>query len=59
MKKNVIFWWTPEQQATFKTLMQRLYEATILILPNGMDDFVVYCDVSMIGFGIILMQRVT
>ncbi|GKF22129.1 putative reverse transcriptase domain-containing protein, partial [Tanacetum coccineum] len=31
--------------------------APILTLPDGPDDFVVYCDASNQGFGCVLMQR--
>ncbi|GKB69169.1 putative reverse transcriptase domain-containing protein [Tanacetum coccineum] len=36
-----------------------LCDAPILALPEGADDFVVYCDASNQGFGCILMQRNT
>ncbi|GJR79409.1 putative reverse transcriptase domain-containing protein [Tanacetum coccineum] len=31
--------------------------APILLLPEGSEDFVVYCDASLKGFGAVLMQR--
>nr|GEW95996.1 putative reverse transcriptase domain-containing protein [Tanacetum cinerariifolium] len=34
-----------------------LCDAPILALPEGADDFVVYCDASNQGFGYVLMQR--
>nr|GEW35556.1 putative reverse transcriptase domain-containing protein [Tanacetum cinerariifolium] len=34
-----------------------LCDALILALPEGADDFVVYCDASNQGFGCVLMQR--
>ncbi|GKD20260.1 putative reverse transcriptase domain-containing protein [Tanacetum coccineum] len=34
-----------------------LCDAPILALPEGADDFVVYCDASNQGFGCLLMQR--
>nr|GEZ30465.1 putative reverse transcriptase domain-containing protein [Tanacetum cinerariifolium] len=34
-----------------------LCDAPILALPEGPDDFVVYCDASNQGFGCVLMQR--
>ncbi|GJT51405.1 putative reverse transcriptase domain-containing protein [Tanacetum coccineum] len=36
---------------------QKLYEAPILALPEGNDDFVIYCDASHQGLGAVLMQR--
>ena len=32
-------------------------EAPILALPEGVEDFVVYCDASISGLGAVLMQR--
>nr|GEZ92666.1 putative reverse transcriptase domain-containing protein [Tanacetum cinerariifolium] len=34
-----------------------LYDALILVLPKGLNDFIVYCDTSNQGFGCILMLR--
>lgn len=55
-KKNVAFRWGEDQQRDFETLRQRLCEAPILVLPEGLDDFVVYCDASISGLGVVLMQ---
>ncbi|GJU87913.1 putative reverse transcriptase domain-containing protein [Tanacetum coccineum] len=41
----------------FQLLKQKLCEAPILALPEGNDNFVVYCDVSHQGLGAVLMQR--
>ncbi|GJX79249.1 putative reverse transcriptase domain-containing protein [Tanacetum coccineum] len=41
----------------FQLLKQKLCEAPILALPEGNDDFVVYCDASLQGLGAVLMQR--
>jgi len=56
-RKGVAFSWGPEQQTSFETLRQRLCEAPVLALPEGMEDFVVYCDASILGLGAVLMQR--
>ena len=46
-----------EQQATFEELRGRLCRASILTLPDGMEDMVVYSDASHHGLGAVLMQR--
>ncbi|GJZ57401.1 putative reverse transcriptase domain-containing protein [Tanacetum coccineum] len=35
-----------DQETAFQLLKQKLCEAPILALPEGNDDFVVYCDAS-------------
>ena len=56
-RKGVAFAWGPEQQASFETLHQRLCEAPVLALPEGMEDFVVYCDASILGLGAVLCRE--
>nr|GFA69437.1 putative reverse transcriptase domain-containing protein [Tanacetum cinerariifolium] len=46
-----------DQEMAFQILKQKLCEAPILALPEGNDDFVVYCDASIQGLGAVLMQR--
>ncbi|GKF21123.1 putative reverse transcriptase domain-containing protein, partial [Tanacetum coccineum] len=36
---------------------KKLCSAPILALPEGSEDFVVYCDASHMGLGAVLMQR--
>ncbi|XP_071695370.1 uncharacterized protein [Rutidosis leptorrhynchoides] len=55
--KDVTFRWSDEQENAFQTLKRLLCQAPILVLPEGTDDFVVYCDVSLAGLGCVLMQR--
>ena len=50
------FCWGPGQHAAFEALRQRLYEAPILTLPEGVDDFVVYGDALIKGMGTVLIQ---
>ena len=56
-RKAVVFRWGPEQQVAFETLRQRLCEAPILVMPEGVEDLVVYCDASISCLGATLMQR--
>ncbi|GKE05344.1 putative reverse transcriptase domain-containing protein, partial [Tanacetum coccineum] len=46
-----------EQEEAFQTLKDNLCNAPILSLPDGAEDFVVYCDASNQGLGCVLMQR--
>nr|GEU42239.1 putative reverse transcriptase domain-containing protein [Tanacetum cinerariifolium] len=46
-----------KQEREFQTLKDRLCNAPVLALPNGTEDFVVYCDVSGLELGCVLMQR--
>ncbi|GKB91219.1 putative reverse transcriptase domain-containing protein [Tanacetum coccineum] len=56
-QKNKKFDWEEEQEAAFELLKQKLYDTPILALPEGSDHFVVYCDASHKGLGVVLMQR--
>nr|GEX52665.1 hypothetical protein [Tanacetum cinerariifolium] len=48
--------WLQEENA-FQTLKDMLCDASIMALPEGTNDFVVYCDASNQGFRCVLMQR--
>ncbi|GKC57552.1 putative nucleotidyltransferase, ribonuclease H [Tanacetum coccineum] len=56
-QKNQKYVWRVEQEEAFQTLKNNLCDAQILKLPNGVEDFVVYCDASNQGLGCVLMQR--
>ncbi|GJY21425.1 reverse transcriptase domain-containing protein [Tanacetum coccineum] len=56
-QKNKKYEWGSEEEEAFQTLKQKLCSAPILALPEGMEDFVVYCDASLKGYGAVLMQR--
>ncbi|GJS01587.1 putative reverse transcriptase domain-containing protein [Tanacetum coccineum] len=56
-QKNKKYIWGENQESAFQLLKQKLYEAPILALPEGHDDFIVYCDASHQGLGAVLMQR--
>ncbi|GJS10993.1 putative reverse transcriptase domain-containing protein [Tanacetum coccineum] len=44
--KDKKYEWGKEQEEAFQTLNQKLCSAPILALPEGTNDFVVYCDAS-------------
>ncbi|GJX71071.1 putative reverse transcriptase domain-containing protein [Tanacetum coccineum] len=44
-------------EAAFQLLKQKLCSAPILALPEGSENFMVYCDASRKGLGAVLMQR--
>ncbi|GJZ95041.1 putative reverse transcriptase domain-containing protein [Tanacetum coccineum] len=56
-EKNKSYIWGEEQESAFQLLKQKLCEAPILALPEGNNNFVVYCDASLQGLGAVLMQR--
>ncbi|GJZ18816.1 reverse transcriptase domain-containing protein [Tanacetum coccineum] len=56
-QKNKKYVWDAEQDEAFQLLKSKLCDAPILSLPDGVEDFVVYCDASNQGLGCVLMQR--
>ena len=54
---GVMFKWEDKQEASFQKLKNMLYSAPILSLPEGIEDFLVYCDASNQGLRCVLMQR--
>ncbi|GKA93574.1 putative reverse transcriptase domain-containing protein [Tanacetum coccineum] len=56
-QKNKKYIWGEDQESAFQLLKQKLCEAPILALPEGNDNFVVYCDASHQGLGAVLIQR--
>ncbi|GJZ13203.1 putative reverse transcriptase domain-containing protein [Tanacetum coccineum] len=56
-QKKVKFDWGDKQEATFQLLKKKLYSAPILALPKGAENFIVYCDASHKGLGVVLMQN--
>ncbi|GJU12145.1 putative reverse transcriptase domain-containing protein [Tanacetum coccineum] len=56
-QKEVKFDWGEKEEDAFQLIKQKLCSAPILALPEGSEDFVVYCDASHKGLGAVLMQR--
>nr|GEX64601.1 putative reverse transcriptase domain-containing protein [Tanacetum cinerariifolium] len=48
-QKKVKFDWDEKQEAPFQKIKQKLCSAPILALPEGNEDFVVYCDALIKG----------
>ncbi|KAJ9566774.1 hypothetical protein OSB04_002740 [Centaurea solstitialis] len=56
-QKDKKFIWGEKQEEVFQLLKHKLCNAPILTLPEGTDNFVVYCDASHQGLGCVLMQN--
>ncbi|GJX81688.1 putative reverse transcriptase domain-containing protein [Tanacetum coccineum] len=56
-QKSMKFDWGEKVEAAFQLLKQKLCSVLILALPEGSENFVVYCDTSHKGLGAVLMQK--
>ncbi|GJR62287.1 putative reverse transcriptase domain-containing protein [Tanacetum coccineum] len=56
-QKSVKFDWGEKAEAAFQLLKQKLCSAPILALPEGSENFVVYCDALHKRLGAVLMQK--
>ncbi|GJW71561.1 putative reverse transcriptase domain-containing protein [Tanacetum coccineum] len=56
-QKGIKFDWGENKENAFQLIKQKLCSAPILALPEGSEDFVVYCDASHKGLGDVLIQR--
>ncbi|GJW34597.1 putative reverse transcriptase domain-containing protein [Tanacetum coccineum] len=56
-QKGIKFHWVEKEENAFQIIKQKLCSALILALPEGSEDFVIYCDTSHNGLGVVLMQR--
>ncbi|GJT19621.1 putative reverse transcriptase domain-containing protein, partial [Tanacetum coccineum] len=48
-QKNKDYVWDDKQEEAFQNLKEKLCNAPVLALPDGPDDFMVYCDASKQG----------
>ncbi|KAI3824596.1 hypothetical protein L1987_06060 [Smallanthus sonchifolius] len=56
-RNNSKYEWNTDQENAFQTLKEKLTQAPVLALPEGVEDFVVYSDASKLGLSCVLMQR--
>ncbi|GKC64677.1 putative reverse transcriptase domain-containing protein [Tanacetum coccineum] len=56
-QKKVKFDWGNKQEASFQLLKEKLCSAPILALPEGAENFIVYCDASHKGLCDVLIQK--
>nr|GEV86572.1 putative reverse transcriptase domain-containing protein [Tanacetum cinerariifolium] len=56
-QKGIKFDWVKKEEDAFQLIKKKLCSTPILALPEGSEDFVVYCDASNKGLGAVLMQR--
>ncbi|GJT64475.1 putative reverse transcriptase domain-containing protein [Tanacetum coccineum] len=56
-QKNKTYEWGDNQEEAFRILKEKLCNVPVLALPDGPNDFVVYCDASNQGFRCVLMQQ--
>nr|GEZ19183.1 putative reverse transcriptase domain-containing protein [Tanacetum cinerariifolium] len=56
-QKGIKFDWGEKEENAFQLIMQKLCSASILALPKGNKEFVVYCDASHNILGDVLMPR--
>ncbi|GKB67771.1 putative reverse transcriptase domain-containing protein [Tanacetum coccineum] len=56
-QKNVKFDWGEKEKTAFQLIKQKLCSAPIIALPKGSENFIIYCDASHKGLGVVLMQN--
>nr|GEW64803.1 putative reverse transcriptase domain-containing protein [Tanacetum cinerariifolium] len=56
-QKSVKYEWGEKEEIVFRLLKQKLCSASIMVLPEGSENFVVYCDASYKGLDAVLMQK--
>ncbi|GJZ83210.1 putative reverse transcriptase domain-containing protein [Tanacetum coccineum] len=56
-QEKVKFDWGDIQEEAFQQLKEKLCSAPILALPEGAENFIVYCEASYKGLDVVLMQN--
>ncbi|KAI3761701.1 hypothetical protein L1987_52122 [Smallanthus sonchifolius] len=57
-QKGKAYNWGDNQESAFQLLKQKLCSAPILALPEGTNDFVVYCDASIQGLAVVFAFKI-
>lgn len=55
--KGNTYEWTEECETSFQELKKRLTSSSVLVLPDPLGQFEVYCGASYQGLGCVLMQE--
>ncbi|XP_049387783.1 uncharacterized protein LOC125852068 [Solanum stenotomum] len=55
--KETKFQWSDECERSFQELKNKLTFTPVLVVPEGTEGYAVYCDVSEVGLGSVLMQH--
>ncbi|GKE84542.1 putative reverse transcriptase domain-containing protein [Tanacetum coccineum] len=56
-QKGFKFDWGDKQEAVFQLIKQKFCSAPILALPEGSEDFIVYCDALIKGLGVVFKMK--
>nr|GFB35555.1 putative reverse transcriptase domain-containing protein [Tanacetum cinerariifolium] len=56
-QKSMQFDWIENAETAFQLLKQKLCSGSILALPEGNENFMVYCNASHKELGAVLMQK--
>jgi hypothetical protein len=57
LTKKDEFSWTPEETKDFEQLKEVMCKASVLTTPNFTKTFIVECDASRNGIGVVLIQE--
>ena len=58
IKKDVPFEWTEKCEKIFQKFKTFLTSALLLALPVEVKDFIIYCDASHSGLGVVLRKDI-